>query len=220
MLTGILVFTAILNGFGNQAFLFWQLLWSFISYSIVLDFGMGFTIQRLVATKSAEGKMHEMDGFFTTAFWTFVALGIVSFIVAFLLKDPFLTFFKISDDNRPDFGLAYLYFVGSVAFFLPIGLFPAALIGIQKQYWYNWFCVASSIDYLILVTRAIAADRPLSQIMLLSMLLTILPYILSAALVLPMLKVITLNRRKYRLSAVREQLSFSLIAYCNTCNNK
>ena len=142
-----------------------------------------------------------------------------SFAIAFLLKDPFLTFFKISAINQPDFGLAYLYFVGSVALLLPIGLFPAALIGVQKQYWYNWFSVAASIVYLVLVTRAIEADRPLSQIMLLSMVFTILPYVLSAALVLPMLKVITLNPLKYRLSAVREQLSFSLIAYCNTCNN-
>ena len=44
MLTGILVFSAIFKGFTDEAFKFWQLLWSFISYSIVLDFGMGFAI--------------------------------------------------------------------------------------------------------------------------------------------------------------------------------
>ena len=55
--------------------------------------------------------------------------------------------------------------------------------------------------------------------MLISMASTVIPYILSAMLVFPMLKVITLNPMKYCLGAVREQLRFSLIAYCNTCNN-
>lgn len=218
MLTGILVFTAILNHFSPEAFLFWQILWSFISYSIVLDFGMGFTIQRLVATKSAEEKMDEVDDLFTTAFWTFVVLGIVSFTVAFLLKGPFLSFFNVPEAMRPEFGVAYTYFAGSICILLPLGIFPAALIGIQRQYWFNWFSVASSIAYLLTVMQAIKLEWAFSQIILLSMAFTILPYALCTLLVFPMLKVITLNPLKYCLGAVKEQIRFSLIAYTNTCN--
>ena len=221
MLTGILVFSAIFKGFTDEAFKFWQLLWSFISYSIVLDFGMGFTIQKLVASKHAEGKMEDVDNLFTTAFWTFVGFGIISFTIAYLGRDVFIDFFfeEGLGAQRADFTKAYIYFVGSVGILLPIGLFPAALIGIQRQYYYNWFCVGSSIVYLSLVTRAIDAGAPLSLIMLISMASTVIPYVLSAMLVFPMLKVITLNPMKYCLGAVREQLRFSLIAYCNTCNN-
>ena len=35
--------------------------------------------------------------------------------------------------QRADFTKAYIHLVGSVGTLLPIGLFPAALIGIQRQ---------------------------------------------------------------------------------------
>ncbi|MDA7644478.1 MATE family efflux transporter [Verrucomicrobiales bacterium] len=221
MLTGLLVYAAVFKGFSDGAFDLWVLLWSFISYSIVLDFGMGFTIQRLVATKASEGKMEEVDGLFTTAFWTFIGMGILSFALAVLGTDLFLNLFidDISEGERVDFKLAYTYFFAGVATLLPIGLFPAALTGIQRQYWFNWFSVGCAIAYWLVVTRAIEVGAPLSQIVLISILFTVIPYVLCAIIAIPMFKVITLNPMKYDLSAVREQLRFSLMAYFTTCNN-
>ncbi|MDF1788793.1 MAG: hypothetical protein P1U82_23235, partial [Verrucomicrobiales bacterium] len=96
-----------------------------------------------VATKASEGKMEEVDGLFTTAFWTFIGMGILSFALAVLGTDLFLNLFidDISEGERVDFKLAYTYFFAGVATLLPIGLFPAALTGIQRQYWFNWFSV-------------------------------------------------------------------------------
>ncbi len=218
LFTGVLVFRAVINGFGQEAYTFWQILWSFLSYSIMLDFGIGFTIQKLVAVKTAEGKTHEIDRLFTTAFWSFTLLGVIAFAITLLLRPTFFAVFEISPENLPDFKLAYVYFTGMLATMLPLGLFSAAMMGVQKHYVFNWLSVAAAIGYYFAISHAVANGWLLSNIMLLSMTFTVLPSVVTALIVFPVLRFISLNPFKFDFSAVREQLSFSLIAYVNTCN--
>jgi len=217
--SGLILFRLTFQYLSTEAFGFYSLLWSLFGYTILLDFGLGFTAQKAVAEHSAHGKTDKLNQLIATIFWSFAVVGAV-FLAVFLLGRPlFLEWTKISPEHWETFGHAYIIFFCAMGVAFPLGIFPEMLRGLQRIDLANWLTIGSTIINLGLLSWALLHDWSLPAIVAISVVTTIAPSAAAGLMVLPRIRGLSLHPRHYRLSAVKGVLSFSIIAYLITFTN-
>jgi O-antigen/teichoic acid export membrane protein len=217
--SGLVLFRLTFQQLSTEQFGFYSLLWSLFGYTILLDFGLGFTAQKAVAEKTATGRIDELNELVATIFWTFTALGVLLLLLFLAGRPFFLAWTKVSPDNLATFSPAYLVFVTGMACAFPLGIFPEMLRGLQRIDLANWISIASTLVNLVLLGWALLAGWPFAVIVLISVATTVVPNALAWFLVRPRIPGLSLHPRHFRVRAIRGVLSFSLVAYLITFTN-
>lgn len=214
--SGLVLFRLTFQQLSTEQFGFYSLLWSLFGYTILLDFGLGFTAQKAVAEKTATGRIDELNELVATIFWTFAATGLL-LLLAFLAGRPyFLAWTKVSAENLATFSPAYLVFVAGMAVAFPLGIFPEMLRGLQRIDLANWISIGATLANLVLLGWALLAGWPFAVIVFISVATTVAPNAIAWFLVLPRIPGLSLHPRHFRPRAIRGVLSFSLVAYLIT----
>ena len=217
--SGLILFRLTFQYLSTEAFGFYSLLWSLFGYTILLDFGLGFTAQKAVAEHSANGLTDKLNQLIATIFWSFAVAGAV-FLAVFLLGRPlFLEWTHVSPEHWETFGHAYIVFFCAMGFAFPLGIFPEMLRGLQRIDLANWLTIGSTIINLGLLSWALLHDWSLPAIVAISVLTTIAPSAAAGLMILPRIPGLSLHPKHYRLSAVKGVLSFSIVAYLITFTN-
>lgn len=217
--SGLILFRLTFQYLSTEAFGFYSLLWSLFGYTILLDFGLGFTAQKAVAEHSAGGDTARLNQLIATIFWSFAAVGAVMLVVFLLGRPHFLSWTKVDPLLRPTFGTAYTVFFCAMACAFPLGIFPEMLRGLQRIDLANWLTIASTTVNLALLAWALVHGWSLPVIVAISVLTTIAPSAAAWFMARPRIPGLSLHPRHYRLSAVRGVLSFSIVAYLITFTN-
>jgi len=219
MVSGFVLFRLTYQHLSREAFGFYSLLWSLFGYTILLDFGLGFTAQKAVAEKTAHGRIGELNHLICTIFWTFAFLGAV-LLAGFSVAQPwFLEWTKVSLSNREAFGLGYTIFFCAMAAAFPLGIFPEMLRGLQRLDLANGVTIVSLLANLALLAWGLLAGWPFHIIVLISVASTVAPNFVALLLVFQRIPGLSLHPRHFRFSAIQGVLSFSLVAYLITFTN-
>ena len=219
LISGLVLFRLTFQNLSAEAFGFYSLLWSLFGYTILFDFGLGFTAQKAVAEKMASGEIEELNKLLSTIFWSFAGLGVGLLLVFMLAENSFLDWTKVSAANRGEFGRAYLVFFCAMALAFPTGIFPEALRGLQRIDLANWVTIVALLLNAGLLTWALLAHAPLSWIVFISVATTLAPNFVCYFIVQSRIPGFDLALRHYQFSAVRGVLSFSVVAYLITFTN-
>ncbi|MEI8343291.1 MAG: hypothetical protein WCH43_17355, partial [Verrucomicrobiota bacterium] len=151
MVSSMILFRMTFQHLPQEAFGFYSLLWSLFGYTILLDFGLGFTAQRAVAQMTADNRIDELNHLICTIFWTFAFFGAVM-LAGFSVAQPwFLDWVKVSAANRASFGLSYTIFFCAMALAFPVGIFPEMLRGLQRIDLANTVTIGSMLANLALL---------------------------------------------------------------------
>lgn len=217
--SGLLLFRLTFHHLDDAAFGFYALLWSLFGFTVLLDFGLGFTVQRALAQASARGNYAEASRFVATVFWSFAALAIVLAAVAWLGADRFIAQVNAPAAQVDEFRAALLIFAVFLALGLPTGLFGEMLRGLQRIDLFNALQIAGLLLNLGLVTWALLAGWSFRWVMLVSVASVVAPGIAAAPFVLRRAPGLSLHPRHFHLPSVRGVLSFSLVAYLVTFTN-
>ncbi len=217
--SGLILFRLTFQYLSTEEFGFYSLLWSLFGYTILLDFGLGFTAQKAVAEHSANGKTDQLNQLLATIFWSFAVAGTV-FMSVFLAGRPlFLEWTHVSPEHWATFGHAYIIFFCAMGVAFPMGIFPEMLRGLQRIDLANWLTIGSTVINLGLLSWALLHGWSLPAIVAISVLTTIAPSASAWFMVRPRIPGISLHPRHYRFSAVKGVLSFSIVAYLITFTN-
>ena len=219
LVSGLVLFRLTFQNLTAEAFGFYSLLWSMFGYTILLDFGLGFTAQKAVAEKMASGEIDELNKLLSTIFWSFAALALGLLLIFALAENSFLDWIKVSAVNRSEFGRAYLVFFCAMALAFPTGIFPEVLRGLQRIDLANWVTIVALLLNAGLLTWALLAHAGLSLIVFISVATTLSPNIACYFMARSRIPGFDLGLRHYQLSAVRGVLSFSVVAYLITFTN-
>ena len=216
---GIVLFRLTFQYLEPSAFGFYSLLWSLFGFTVLLDFGLGFTVQKAVATASANGRYEEASRLVATVFWCFVAAGILLFVTALATRGLFLDAVKVPLEHRADFGRAYLVFFIFLSLGLPAGLFPEMLRGLQRIDLVNWLLIGGLTLNLAVLATALLSGWSFPLIMLVSVATAVLPNAAAAFLVFKRAPGLSLRPSRFHMGSIKGVLGFSLVAYTITFTN-
>jgi O-antigen/teichoic acid export membrane protein len=219
LVSGLVLFRLTFQHLPAEHFGFYSLLWSLFGYTILLDFGLGFTAQKAVAEKTASGEIPELNKLICTIFWTFAFLGMV-LLATFSVAQPwFLEWTKVSEANRLPLGLGYTIFFSAMALAFPLGIFPEMLRGLQRIDLANWVTIISLIANLVLMTWGLLAEWSFPLIVFISVATTVAPNIVALVIVHQRIPGLSLHPKHFRFTAIQGVLSFSIVAYLITFTN-
>jgi len=219
LVSGLVLFRLTYQHLSREQFGFYSLLWSLFGYTILLDFGLGFTAQKAVAEGMASGRIRELNHLICTIFWTFAFIGAVMLAGFSVMLPWFLEWTKVSVENRHALALGYTIFFSAMAFAFPLGIFPEMLRGLQRIDLANWIAIVSLVVNLVLMTWALFAGWSFPVIILISVVTTVLPNLVALVLVFQRIPQFSLHPKHFRFAAVQGVLSFSIVAYLITFTN-
>ena len=217
--SGVVLFRLTFQYLDAETFGFYSLLWSLFGFTVLMDFGLGFTVQKVMAEASASGDFRAASRLVATVFWSFSALALVVALVAWLGVDLFLQRTQVPVQRYAECRAAYLVFFGLLAAGFPAGLFPEMLRGLQRIDLINWLQIGGALVSFGLVSLALTQHWSFPLVMLVSVASSILPSVLAAWLVFPRAPGLSLRPTRFHLPSVRGVLSFSLVAYVVTFTN-
>lgn len=219
LILGLFLFRLLYSSLSTEAFGFWSLLWSLFGYGILLDFGFGFTAQKAVAEKSANGEWDQLSRLLSTLLWTFVGLSVCLAFFFLLIRGPFLSAVGLSGAIDTEYALAYLIFFGGLALTFPFGLFPEILQGLQRLDLANWLRTGSVVLNFVGILLAVWMEASFPVIVLVSVVTTLLPLVGAMFVVFRLMPDVSLSIRNFDWRSIRSQLGFSLAAYLITFSN-
>ncbi len=216
---GIILFRLTFQYLDAETFGFYSLLWSLFGFTVLMDFGLGFTVQKALAGASASGDFAAASRLVATVFWSFVALAAVIAAGAWLGADLFLQRVQVPPGRYEECRAAFLVFFGFLAAGFPCGLFPEMLRGLQRTDLINWLQIGGLLLNFVLLELALTQHWPFPIVMLVSVASAILPGVTAAWFVFPRAPGLSLRLGFFHLPSVRGVLSFSLVAYVVTFTN-
>ena len=219
LVSGVVLFRLTYQHLSQEQFGFYSLLWSLFGYTILLDFGLGFTAQKAVAEKTASGRIDELNHLICTIFWTFAFLGAVMLAGFSVVQPWFLHWTHVSAANREALGLGYTIFFTAMALAFPLGIFPEMLRGLQRIDLANWVAIASLIVNLTLMTWGLLAGWSFPWIVFISVATTVTPNFVALVMVFERIGGFSLHPKHFRFAAIQGVLSFSIVAYLITFTN-
>ncbi len=217
--SGIVLFRLTFQYLDAETFGFYSLLWSLFGFTVLIDFGLGFTVQKAMAQASASGDFAAASRLVATVFWSFVALAAVVAAGAWLGADEFLRRTQVPTGRYAECRSAFLVFFGFMAAGFPCGLFPEMLRGLQRIDLINWLQIGGAVINFALLGMALAQHWSFPLVMLVSVASAILPAVMAAWFVFPRAPGLSLRPKFFHLPSVRGVLSFSLVAYLVTFTN-
>ena len=217
--SGVVLFRLTFQHLSREQFGFYSLLWSLFGYTILLDFGLGFTAQKVVAERTADGRIAELNHLICTIFWTFAFLGAVMLAGFSVVQPWFLGWTHVSAANREALGLGYTIFFTAMALAFPLGIFPEMLRGLQRIDLANWVAISSLVINLCLMIWGLLAGWSFPWIVFISVATTVAPNFVALLLVFQRIPGFSLHPKHFRFAAIQGVLSFSIVAYLITFTN-
>lgn len=217
--SGVVLFRLTFQYLDAETFGFYSLLWSLFGFTVLMDFGLGFTVQKAMAEASASGDFAAASRLVATVFWSFVGLATLVAVGAWLGVDLFLERTHVPAARYAECRLAFLVFFAFLSAGFPCGLFPEMLRGLQRIDLINWLQIGGVLVNFSLLSLALSLHWSFPLVMLVSVASAILPSALAAGLVFSRAPGLSLRPAHFHPPSVRGVLSFSLIAYLVTFTN-
>ena len=216
---GLLVFRLLFNAFPAADFGFWTVLWSVLGFGIIIDLGFGTTVQRATARFLAKDVDAEhLNRLVATIFAVFLGLGLVFFAGAMAVREPVLERLGLPAGDLDRYRTAYRDFFLGLIPLLPLGLLPEILRGLHRSALINWLSAINSLAVYGCAVVALAAGWGLVDLMRLVVVLQLVPNAIALLAVHRLIPTFSLAPRWWSLSALREQLRFSLASYAIACS--
>jgi|GEM_PF-6976660 len=222
LIGGLFTFRLLFKTLGAQDFGFYQLMWSTIGYAVLLDFGFGASVQKVVAASldfdDAAARKQRREAV-STVFWGYVGLDVVVALIIVLSGEKFLHLlhFDGSDSVAHYRPVAIVFLVGVFIVF-PFGIFREAQRGMNKIHVNNIIDMAFAAIQAAVVIAGCYLHWSLLWLSVAAIGLLVLPSLVTALVAMrePDLRP---RLRDFRWSRLHGLFSFSVYAYVITMTN-
>ena len=214
--TGLVTFRLMYQHLGGESFGFWALLWSLLSYGVLLDFGFGFTSLKKTAEYSATGDWSRLSQLLSSilAFYVVCALLVVG--LGFGCSGWLVKVFQVSPENQPEFIVAMRVFFVGMALSLPTCVFPEILKGQHRIHVANNIAIVAALVNMGLVALAPIWNWGLVELVLSSMVCIILPNVIAGGFALRGMPAVRLSWGNASRGALKQASGFSAFAFLGT----
>lgn len=199
---------------GAEYYGFWALVWMVFGYSLLLDFGFGTSVQKYTSEVRVTKDFDKFNNLLSTVVVTYLAMSLIIILITVSLT-PFLeTIFKInSPENIVYFKKVFLFFGIGVALVFPFGVFNEVLKGLLRFDIANLISFVSTTFNLIGIILIFKSDFSLLTLTVFSLMLNLVTNLSIVFFVKKLMPEINISVKRFRMSYIREVVSFSLFAY-------
>ncbi len=160
LVQGILITRWLIAGLGEERYGFWGLLWSFFCYSLLLDFGLGVTVQKSTAEELWRRDMDKYNRLVSSIFTVNMLMSLLiifgTFIASVFIRR--LLHLEGAAAENPAYYRQCLMVCGiGSALVFSLGAFGEILAGLQKIYLRNYAAAAGKVAELFVVLAVFAA---------------------------------------------------------------
>ncbi|MBL1243810.1 MAG: hypothetical protein COA39_005360 [Sulfurimonas sp.] len=214
IISSLILVRILFLGMNHETYGFWALLWSIYGYSVLLEFGLGITIQKKTAEYVASNKIKKISSLFSTYLLVYFIISLLIALSTIVISWNLGSFFVINNiDQLHEYSLALLVFgLGSSAAFI-LGFSVEILRGLYLLKIRNYINTFFIILNAILLWQCIVTDQPLYILALSTVsiqFLNNLAFLFVLKYNIPSLKI---SHRLINLADVRNSMQFSLSAY-------
>lgn len=142
---GFVVTPVILHHIGARSFGAWALIGSAAGYTSLLDFGVGITVMRLIAGQSHRADTESMQKLASTGLAIYSAVGGVVLIGGIVLAPHLARAFRLAGPGAPNFQLAFIIVMATVALTFPAGLYTGINQGMGRYLEQNLIVVGQAM---------------------------------------------------------------------------
>lgn len=213
MVTGLIIFRTMFSAWSSEEFGFWAFLWSVLAFGILLDFGLGMTIQKTVASRREQDDIEGVNRVLSTVFWSFAGVGFLILLLAWLFRPMLFQAIDVPLDLADRFTPAYFYFFISIAISFPFGIYGEVLAGIQRVDVFNIIQILSTIANTICVLSLLFIDAGVETVMLGACSILVAVSLVSAVCAHKLAPGLSIHPRFFTLSEVSDRIKFSITAY-------
>ena len=201
-------------GMEQEAYGFWALFWSIFGYSVLLEFGLGVTIQKKSAEFMAANKMKHISSLFSTYLVVYFMISLIIALSTILMSIYLESLFVISDKDRvEEYSLALLVFgLGSAASF-SLGFGVEILKGLHLLKIRNLINTLFVLLNAMLLWQCVVWDQPLYIFALVAVSIQFLNNLSFFFILKRNIPDLRLSLKLVNLSDVRSSMKFSLSAY-------
>ncbi len=214
IISSLILVRILFLGMDQEAYGFWALLWSIYGYSVLLEFGLGVTIQKKSAEYAASNNTHKISSLFSTYLFVYFIISLLIASSTLLISWNIDSFFVITNTDRlHEYSLALLVFgLGSSLAFI-LGFSVEILRGLHLLKIRNYINTFFVILNAILLWQCIVTGQALYILALCAVsiqFLNNLAFFFVLKYYVPDLKP---SMRLINLADVRSSMQFSLSAY-------
>jgi O-antigen/teichoic acid export membrane protein len=213
MVTGLLIFRTMFGTWSPEEFGFWAFLWSVLAFGILLDFGLGMTIQKTVASRAANDDIEGINRVLSTVFWTFAGVGGIILVLSLLFKPLLFQAINVPPDLADRFTPAYFYFFISIALSFPLGIYGEVLAGIQRVDVFNIIQILSTTANTVCVLTLLYMDAGVESVMMAACAVLLTANFASAVCAHRFTPGLNIHPRLFNFSEVGNRIRFSITAY-------
>lgn len=208
---GLILFPILFRHMTREQFGFWSLLWGIVTYTVLMDFGIGSTARIEVARRAHHDDWSALNALLSTMFWSYalVFAGIIGTVLA--IRPWALTWLGVG--NNPEFSNAYIIFAVTIGLSVPLGLVGEILRGLQRMDIVCMWWSIGQVANLGLLSLGVYAGWPFDMMVLASAVATAGPTIGMTLDLKALVPQLSLAPRLFDLSRLRPVLAFSIVAY-------
>jgi len=220
LVLGLFMFRYLFGSWNEAEFGFWALMWALFGFGVVLDLGLGISVQKTIAEEAATGDTATMNRVVSTVFWTFALMAAGIFLAGLIVREPLLAMLRVPAEDLAEISRAFLFFAAGLTLLFPFGIFAEMLQGIQRLDLTNWIRAGTAIGNFVAVGGAVALGFRFSDVILVAMGMAIVPGLLSAWFSFRHIRGLSLHPRHFHWRQMKSQLRFSLSAYFVTVSDR
>lgn len=176
MLAGFVTMPFLLQRLGLETYGLWSLIAALTGYLVVLDFGVGAAVGRLVATSQARGDIERVNAVMSTAFILLLVVCLAMITAVLWAPQLYFELFAVRPEQRDDVHWALLLAGFNFAWSFPASIFSGMLWGYQRFDLSNFIEIPITILRTVLTFWLIDGNPSLTTLALIIMATNILTF--------------------------------------------
>lgn len=192
---------------------FYGLIWSFLGYGVVVDLGMGVTVQKRTGELLIRQDWKQLGRTLSSVLFCNCIWAVVIWVVGFGATDLLLRSVEVSARNSADFHIALRVFFLGMGALIPLEMFREVLHGQQRIAVADGISTVSGVVSFILVVGALRMHWGLPVLLSLQMTCLIVTDVVLALSALGAMPEVRLRIRDVSWSVLRGMARFSAHAY-------
>lgn len=218
--TAIFITRILYTELGNVAYGFWALLWSVFSYSILLDFGFGISVQKYTSEVTVTDNFEQYNRLLNTVLGSYALMSLIIVGVTVIVQFFLGSIFRFPEGTDiAYYRKVFILFGLGTALVFPTGAFAEVLRGLKKIYLFNFISIANRLAQFAGIYLIFKLDKGLMTLAVFTLGLNLATNAVMGITILHLLPQVKIGRRWFELSRLKEVCSFSLFAYLIICSN-